>query len=88
MLALDVVQFLSLDDVLEAAFVAVTFEFAKQVKLMTLELLDTLIERRDRVEHLIVFILELETLFLCLGQLLLDHQDLLLEGAVATLFLI
>ena len=44
LLALEVVQVLSLDDILEASFVTIALELAQQVKLVALKLLDTLIE--------------------------------------------
>ena len=71
-----VLQPLSLNDVLEAAFVAIALQFAEKEQLMALKLLYSLVQRRDRIEHLIVFILELKPVLLCLSHLLLHHLDL------------
>ena len=50
---------------------------------MTFEFLDTLVQSRDRVEHLIVLVLELLTLVFSGAILTLHHHDLLLELAVS-----
>ena len=88
LLRLNLIQVLRLDDVLEATLVTVAFELAQQVQLVTLELLDTLIERRDTVKHLIVLVLEFETVLLCLTQLLLKELFLALQPHVLFLFIV
>ena len=88
LLRLDLIQVLRLDDVLEAALVTIALELAQQVQLVTLELLNTLIERRDTVKHLIVLVLEFETVLLSLTQLLLKKLFLALKPHVLFLFIV
>ena len=85
---LQIVQLLSLYNIFETAFVSIAFELVEQMQLVALELLNTLIESRNWIEHLIMLILELKSLLLCLSQLLLDHQDLPLELPIASFFLV
>ena len=55
---------------------------------MTFELLDALVQSRDRVEHLVVLVLELLTLVFSGAILTLHHHDLLLELAVSTFLIV
>ena len=83
-----IVQVLSLDNILKTAFIAIAFELVEQVQFMALKLLNTLIESGDRIEHLVMLVLKFEPLLLSFDQFLLDHNDLVLEGPVASLLLV
>ena len=52
--ALYVFQLLRLDDVLEAALITITFQFLQQVNLVLPKLFNPRVQRRHRVEHLIM----------------------------------
>ena len=88
LLGLHLVQVLSLDDVLKTAFISISLQLVEQVELVALELLDTLVESGDRIEHLVMLVLELKSLLLCLLKLRLEHQDLLSKLTIALLLLI
>ena len=59
LLALYILQLLRLDDVLEAALVAVAFQFLQQVDLVLLQLFNPGVQRAHRVEHLVMPVLVL-----------------------------
>lgn len=57
LLSLDILQLLSLDDVTQIALIPCLLELLKQMKLVLLQFLDSSVQARNCLEHLIVLLL-------------------------------
>lgn len=81
LLALDLVELLRLDDVLEAALVPRRLQLLQKVQLMRLQLLYALVQRRHRRKHLIMSLFIVSDFFLGL----LDASHHVLDARLGVL---
>jgi hypothetical protein len=72
----NVLELLGLDDVAKITSISVPLKFIQQMKLVLLELFDSLVEATDTLEHVIVLPLESLHILVSLVQLVLELVDL------------